>query len=170
MTKLSIFKLLEFSMQEDGTPEVNLHLLKRKLLAEFELSHAVAIDTSIGLLTRNDVISLVDTFTQIADYHLYQLVARDAVLTIFLKSGQLTGRFVNHSKYQDVDFLRFITPHFIEAYNMMLISVLDNELEINEYMATMPLLVDGDIEAASFEPVLSHISHLVAKIAALKDK
>ncbi|HEX3006557.1 MAG TPA: hypothetical protein VHO90_02970, partial [Bacteroidales bacterium] len=166
MQYISPFRLLGLDITEisQNPNSVNVSFLKKKLLAEFELSNTVTIETEAGELSKNDVLGILDQLqsSEILNYHVQ--IAGDPMLLDFLQYNALEGVFEKNPIYTDDGFLKFIAPYFAHAYCMLVTYILDNEEASNSFLYRIPLLIPTGEELKRLQPIRKKTYDIIAGI------
>ncbi|HEX3009423.1 MAG TPA: hypothetical protein VHO90_17590 [Bacteroidales bacterium] len=172
MQYISPFRLLGLDITEisQNPDSINVSFLKKKLLAEFELSNSATIGTEAGELSKNDVLEILDQLQspEILNYHFQ--IAGDAMLLDFLQYNALNGVFAKNPIYKDDGFLKFIAPYFSNSYCMLVNYILDNEDASNSFLYRIPLLIPSGEGLKSLQPISKKIYDIIAGIEHYTDE
>jgi hypothetical protein len=162
----SPFELLGITPEETTAASFSPVMLRKKLLAEFELSGKLTIEVPGGELSKNDVMELTDQLkdTKIFNYH--RAIYKDEALREFLLSNHLEGKetFASDPLYTDEEFLGFISPFFVHSYCEFVINCLDNKDYCKRPLHAFPLMVTPGTEYISLEPLRVQIHKIIDDI------
>jgi hypothetical protein len=108
--------------------KADLHLAKKRLLAELDLSDGVTILRGSTELTKNDVINQFDKLAAIDDWDFHRLVFKDKGLLNFLQNRDWNAQiaFLKEPKYEDEAFVEFINPYFSRSYKSLILKSISN--------------------------------------------
>ena len=135
-----------------------LSLLRKKMLAEVELSDDKLLKLDAQLLSKNDLLQFFDRLQSTQELIYHQQVAADPVLLHFLETGEMTGRIADHVLYKDADFLLFIAPYYEPLFTVAILNSLEKQdVPTMEYLFSGPLLLDGEHITASYRRVLRYL-------------
>lgn len=166
MQYISPFSLLGINVEEvsQKADSINISFLRKKMLAEFELSQSVTIKTPAGELSKNDVLVVLDQLQnpQILKFHLE--IAKDNVLLDFLQYNALEDTFLKKPLYSQKDFIDFVTPYFAHAYSSLIIHILENEGESNPHLHKIPVLITPGEESKWLSPVRRKLFDFITTI------
>lgn len=154
---------LSFLTKMNGGPvdlrdNAALSLLRKKMLAEVELSDDKLLKADGQLFSKNDLLQFFDRLqsTQEGIYH--QQIAADPVLLHFLETGEMKGRIADHALYKDAAFLFFIAPYYEPLFTVAILNSLKHqEVATMEALFSSPLLLDGTHTTTSFRHVLRYL-------------
>lgn len=157
---------LSFLTKMNGGPvdmrdNAALSLLRKKMLAEVELSDDKLLKVDGQLFSKNDLLQFFDRLqsTQEGIYH--QQIAADPVLLHFLETGGMRGRIGDHALYQDAAFLFFIAPYYEPLFTVAILNSLKHqEVTMLEALFSGPLLLDGTHTTTSYRHVLRYLKSL----------
>jgi hypothetical protein len=135
--------------------KANLHLAKKRLLAELELSSDVTILRGSVEMTKNDVITQFDKLASLENWDFHRLIFADKGLLDFLQNKKWNGQFelLKLDKYNDDSFICFISPYFFECYKSLIIKNIakGNSGILEKVLNISPRLLTGyDYETAWF--------------------
>jgi hypothetical protein len=176
MQYISPFSLLGIDVKEisQNPNTLNVSVLKKRMLAEFELSKSVTIETPSGELSKNDVLVIFEQLQspEILNYHLQ--IAQDAFLLEFLQYNALEGGFTKNPIYSNEEFLVFISPYFANSYCSLVINILETDGASNPHLFKIPLLLSPGEESKLLQPIRRKIYNYIAEIenygSSLKNK
>jgi hypothetical protein len=168
----SPFKLLGITPEELNTATFNPVMLRKKLLAEFELTGKPTITVPGGELSKNDVLSLIDEIKDVKTFNYHTIIYRDEVLHEFLLSNHLDGIgvFASDPIYNDEGFLHFISPFFAHAYCEFISNCLNDKDYCKKPLQEYPLLLAPGTEYFSLEPARVQIHNYIDDINNLTNK
>jgi hypothetical protein len=157
-------KLLQSFAPNQKPEDLNIDLLKKKLLAEFELQRKVTIHTEAGELTKDGVIQMFDKLKNLDNLYYHLEIANDAALLNFLETSQITGSFLMHPLYRDEKFLKFITPYFAHSYNAMVTKFIGNYELCKISLDRVSLLIAEDEMNTALRPIKQKINNLTHEV------
>ena len=130
----------------------SLALLRKKLLAELELSAAGTLIIKDQTYTKNDILEYFETLQNEAVLHHHQLIADDKVLLDFLETGEIPmdATFVRSEAYTDPDFRQWLSPYFYAPFIKYIHGCLENtdEESLKTLFHNPILLTEYDRERA----------------------
>jgi hypothetical protein len=153
-----------FGIDLNNTESLNPGLLKKKMMAEFELSNAVTINTPAGEFSKHDILELLEQLkdTQTLNYH--KEIALDKNLLQFLETEKITGIFANNPIYDNDNFLSFISPYFAYSYCNIVCNHLEslNNSQIN--ISKIPVLILQNQKNELLRPINRKIASIIQEI------
>lgn len=166
MQYISPFSLLGIDIKEisQKPDSINVSFLRKKMLAEFELSQSVTIKTPAGELSKNDVLVVLNQLQnpQILNFHLE--IAKDNILLDFLQRNVLEDTFLKNPIYSQKDFIDFITPYFANSYCTLIIRILETEGESNPNLHKIPMLITSGEELKWLNPIRRKLFDFISTI------
>jgi hypothetical protein len=135
-----------------------LSLLRKKMMAELELSDDKLLKVGGQVLTRQDLLQFFDQLqnTQEGIYH--QQIAQDPALLHFLETGEMKGPIADHVLYKDDAFLLFMAPYYEPLFTVAVLNSLkQQDLATTQHLFSGPLLLDGAHITASYRQVLRYL-------------
>jgi len=138
-----------------------LTLLRKKMLAELDLTDDKALRVNGRLFNKHELLQFFDQLQSTDTLRFHQQVAADEVLVHFLKSGELKGQLANQSWYEDPGFLVFIAPYYEPLFTAAVLnSFKQADVAAIQHLFAAPLLMDGVHTTASYRQVLRYLKGL----------
>lgn len=121
-----------------------LSLLRKKMMAELELTAEKVLWIDGQPLSKNDLLQFFDELQSPVTLPYYQQIDQDEVLLTFLATGKLTGLFHDHPGYRDPRFITFISPYYEPLFTGAVLQSLklQDEAMLQRLFAN-PLLMDA---------------------------
>ncbi|WP_186452585.1 hypothetical protein [Chitinophaga polysaccharea] len=133
------------------TDTAALSLLRKKMLAEIELSDSRVLNIHGQLFTKNDLLVFFDRLQDSRELSWHQQIAADQHLLHFLETGVLTGAF---KTYSDPNFLAFIVPYYEPLFTTAVIDSLQRRKGmITQQLFANPLLLDGPAQTTCYRQI-----------------
>jgi hypothetical protein len=144
-----------------------LSLLRKKMLAEVELSDDKLLKIDGQLHSKNDLLQFFDRLQSSRELIYHQQISEDRVLLQFLETGVLTGQIADHMWYKDAGFLQFIAPYYEPLFTVAILNGLkDQDVRTIGYLFSGPLLLDGAHITDSYRRVLRHLKGMDEQLKA----
>jgi hypothetical protein len=140
----------ELGIEADGNlDKSDLNLAKKRLLAELDLSSKSTIMRGSVEMTKDDIIKQFDKLSAIQNWDFHRLVLADKSLLGFVQDRQWHAKnyLKTEAKYDDVDFIEFISPYFAFSYKTLVIKYLTAADVYNLrtiFNISPPLLTEAD--------------------------
>ncbi|SEW54014.1 hypothetical protein [Chitinophaga arvensicola] len=134
-----------------------LSLLRKKMLAEIELTEDKVLRIATTAFSKNDLLQFFDRLSSTGELAFHASIAADPVLLRFLETGEITGHFVDNPVYQTPAFLTFISPWYEPVFtNAVLDSLKHKWLENTTLLFANPLLLDGEYTTTSYTRIFRY--------------
>ncbi|MFY0254113.1 hypothetical protein ACDQ55_09190 [Chitinophaga sp. 30R24] len=118
-------------------------LLRKKMMAELELSNNRALRIGEEWFNENDLLQFFESLQQPTLLYYHQEIQADAVLTDFLETGQFNGWLMDKALYKDEAFLSFIAPYFEPLFiPAVLQAIKQQQPEMLDQLFSQPVLLD----------------------------
>jgi len=128
----------------DTTDAAAVSLLRKKMLAELELTEDKVIWINGESFGKNDLLLFFDSLQNKTELYFHQEIKSDPVLSAFLASGVITGLFNDKALYKDKSFLSFIAPFYEPLLTAAALhSIQQQRVDTLEYLFANPVLLDG---------------------------
>lgn len=128
MSYTNPFLIFQPYIDKSISPEEQLPLLRKKILAEISLSADGYIQLGAKTFTKDDILKYFEELKKPNYFKYYELIANDAALHGFL-SGSSQVQFekiLSNSVYREEEFIRFISPVFKENYIKYIVLVFES--------------------------------------------
>lgn len=148
-----------------------LSLLRKKMLAEVELSDDKLLKANGQLFSKNDLLQFFDQLQSSQELIYHQQIAADPALLHFLETGEMKGKIADHVLYKDPSFLFFIAPYYEPLFTVAILNSLKNQdVRTMEYLFAGPLLLDGAYTTVSYQRVLRYLTVMDNELKAVVDE
>ncbi|MGO4288333.1 hypothetical protein [Chitinophaga sp. RAB17] len=148
-----------------------LSLLRKKMLAEAELSEDKLLKANGQLFSKNDLLQFFDQLQSSQELIYHQQIAADPALLHFLETGEMKGKIADHVLYKDPSFLFFIAPYYEPLFTVAILNSLKNQdVRTMEYLFAGPLLLDGAYTTVSYQRVLRYLGVMDNELKAVVDE
>ncbi|HEY9261604.1 hypothetical protein [Chitinophaga sp.] len=128
----------------DATDTAAVSLLRKKILAELELTADKVLVINGEGLSKNDLLLFFDSLKNKTELHFHEEIKSDPVLSEFLVTGSINGLFADKALYKDKSFLSFIAPFYEPLFTTAVLSSLQQQqVETLQYLFANPVLLDG---------------------------
>jgi hypothetical protein len=140
----------ELGIEADGNlDKSDLNLAKKRLLAELDLSSKSTIMRGSVEMTKDDIIKQFDKLNAIQNWDFHRLVLADKALLGFVQDRQWHAKnyLKTEAKYDDLDFIEFISPYFSYSYKTLIVKYLaagDTYNLRSIFNIAPPLLTEAD--------------------------
>lgn len=129
-------------------------LLRKKMLAELELSEEKVLRTGAQWLSKNDLLHFFDELQSPERLHFYQQINNDTALSVFLETGELAGLFNENPVYNTPSFLAFIAPFYEPLFTAAVVnSIRQQQAPLLQQLYANPLLMDGGHQHHSYDKI-----------------
>lgn len=129
-------------------------LLRKKMMAELELSAAKVLRVDTQWFSKNDLLHFFDELQSPARLHFYQQINNDTVLSGFLETGKLAGLFTDNPVYNTPSFLTFIAPFYEPLFTAAVVNSLrQQQASVLQQLYANPLLMDGEHQNRSYDKI-----------------
>ncbi|MCU0429735.1 MAG: hypothetical protein MUF42_07150 [Cytophagaceae bacterium] len=141
-------------------------LLKKKILAEFQLNDEKPIQLGKQIYSKDQILRLIDDLKNSEDFQHHSLIWNTPGLLDFLQSKQLPKNPTSWSTLKDNNaFVRFIAPYFCEVYSELLYaSVKARDSASVASLNSIPLLIDSSQIARSAERTEQYLFILLKEL------
>lgn len=134
--------LTHFLQKGENLKDISFIHLKKRVLAEFELSNKLTIRTSKGDFSKNEIINIFDSINdKTLNHHLIILEHPD--LLYFLENNKIKDELIfDGSIYNEPDFVNFLSPFVANSIGLFFLSILKNDqppFEITDF-ENLPIL------------------------------
>lgn len=121
-----------------------LSLLRKKMMAELELTAEKILWIEGVAFSKNDLLQFFDGLQSPVTLQYYQQINQDTVLLTFLTTGKLTGLFNDNPLYRDARFITFISPYYEPLFTgAVLQSLQTQDATTLQGLFANPLLIDA---------------------------
>lgn len=129
-------------------------LLRKKMMAELELSATKVLRIDTQWLSKNDLLHFFDELQSPGRLHFYQQINNDTVLAGFLETGKLAGLFNDNPLYNTPSFLAFIAPFYEPLFTTAVVSsIKQQQAPVLQQLYANPLLMDGEHQHRSYDKI-----------------
>lgn len=133
------------------TDAAALSLLRKKMMAEIELSDSKVINIHGQLFTKNDLLVFFDGLQDSRELSWHQQIAADQHLLHFLETGVPTGAF---KTYSNPNLLAFIAPYYEPLFTAAVIdSLKQRKGMVMQQLFANPLLLDGPAQTVCYRQI-----------------
>lgn len=135
-----------------------LSLLRKKMMAELELSDDKALRINGQAFSKHELLQFFDQlqFSGVSAYH--QQIAEDPVLLHFLETGNMKGPLLDKPWYKDANFISFISPYYEPLFTVAVLNSLkQRDVTATHTLFSAPMLMDGAHITASYKPILRYL-------------
>jgi hypothetical protein len=137
----------------DATDTAAVLLLRKKILAELELSADKVLAINGEDFSKNDLLLFFDSFKK-DTFYFHQEIKSDPVLSEWLASGIITGRFADNPLYSDKSFLQFIAPFYEPLFTTTVLNSLRQQRVLTlQYLFANPVLLDWERMQRSYDKI-----------------
>ncbi|MBO9727387.1 MAG: hypothetical protein J7623_01985 [Chitinophaga sp.] len=138
----------------DATDTAAVSLLRKKMMAELELSTDKVLQIKGERWSKNDLLNFFDQLQDSTTLYFHQEINKDPVLSRFLRTGSITGLFIETALYKDKAFLSFIAPFYEPLFTYEVLSSLQRQrIKPLQYLFTNPVLLDGESMKRSYDKI-----------------
>lgn len=121
-----------------------LSLLRKKMMAELELTAEKVLWIDGQPFSKNDLLQFFDELQSPITLPYYQQIDQDTVLLTFLTTGKLTGLFHDNPVYKAPRFITFISPYYEPLFTgAVLQSLKTQDVAMLQLLFANPLLIDA---------------------------
>jgi hypothetical protein len=170
MQYLSPIKILSsFLNNNEDFTKIDFNVLKRRILAEFELSGNPTITSEEGEFSKNDILGIFENQKNNEDFQYHLTIAKMPVLLDFLEYNTLEGKLsFEDSVFKDAKFINFLSPYLATSYgNFFAACIQDPSMDIRHALQKdYPILPEH--EPYLLEPVYSAIDEIVSAIEKIR--
>jgi hypothetical protein len=139
----------------DSTDTAAVSLLRKKILAELELTEDKVLWINGENFSKNDVLLFFDSLKNKTELYFHQEIKADPELSAFLATGITDGLFAYKALYQDKSFLSFIAPFYEPLFTAAVLKNLQEQQPVMlEFLFTNPVLLDGQRMKRSYDKIL----------------
>ncbi|HEY8960386.1 hypothetical protein [Chitinophaga sp.] len=148
-----------------------LSLLRKKMLAELELSDDKQFKTGDWVFDKHQLLQFFDQLAAGKELFFHAQIAADPVLLHFLDKGEITGRFANNPVYEDLAFRKFISPYYEPLFTDAVIdSLKKNQLQPTTDLFANPWLLDGAHTTTSYKRIFRYVGMLEEHLKIIIEK
>ncbi|MBS0031189.1 hypothetical protein ACTJJ0_29780 [Chitinophaga sp. 22321] len=138
----------------DPTDTAAVALLRKKMLAELELTADKVLQVAGEWWSKNDLLVFFDRLQSPAELHFHQEINNDPVLSQFLETGTMAGLFADKALYKDNSFLSFIAPFYEPLFTAAVLTGLQQrQVTVLQYLFGNPLLIPGEQVKRSYDKI-----------------
>lgn len=142
-----------------------LSLLRKKMLAELELSDDKQLKINQWTFDKHQLLQFFDKLTAGNELRYHAQIAADPVLLHFLETGEITGRFADSPLYNENGFLKFISPYYEPLFaNAVLDSLKHQRLQNTIDLFANPLLLDGEHTTTCYGRIFRYVRVLEERL------
>ncbi|WP_436490412.1 hypothetical protein [Chitinophaga sp. ARDCPP14] len=142
-----------------------LSLLRKKMLAELELSDDKQLKVNDWVFNKHQLLQFFDQLSAGNELRYHAQIAADPVLLHFLETGDITGRFANNPLYEEHAFLKFISPYYEPLFtNAVLDSLKHQRLQNTSHLFANPWLLDGEHTTTSYGRIFRYLRVLEEQV------
>jgi hypothetical protein len=135
-----------------------LSLLRKKMLAELELSDDKQLKVGQWVFNKHQLLQFFDQLTAGNDLRFHTQIAADPVLLHFLETGEITGRFADNPLYNENGFLKFIAPYYEPLFtNAVLDSLKRQQLQNTFDLFANLWLLDGEYTTTCYDRIFRYV-------------
>lgn len=128
----------------DSTDTAAVSLLRKKILAELELTEDKVLAINGEGFSKNDLLLFFDHLKNKTELYFHQEIKSDPVLSEFLATGTITGRYADKALYKDRSFLFFIAPFYEPLFTIAVLNSMQQQrVATLQNLFTNPVLLDG---------------------------
>ena len=150
--KSPIKALTPFLQKNEKLGEIDLNVLKKRILAEFELSGKVILKTEAGKFNKSDFIDIMDELRNDKNTKHHICIANNPMLLNLLENKRLKkGVFFSSECYSKKEFINFVSPYLASSLGECFVKNIKN--------THCKIVFDADIEL----PILDKHMHLLVE-------
>jgi len=161
--------LSSFLNEGENFSKTDLNMLKRRILAEFELSGKSTISTAEGEFSKNDILAIFDKQKTGDDFQYHIMIAEMPDVLEFLEYNysETIIKF-DAPAFNDSNFLNFVSPYLANSLgNYFAACILNPEYNPkNVLLQSYPILPEH--EPYLLEPVYSAVDEIITAIEEIK--
>jgi hypothetical protein len=161
--------LSSFLNEGEDFSKTDLNILKRRILAEFELSGNSTISTGEGEFSKNDILAIFEKQKTSDDFQYHLMIAGMPDILEFLEYNYVETIIKFDSPlFSDNKFLNFISPYLANSLgNFFAACILNPEFNVkNALQQSYPILPEH--ETYLLEPVYSAVDEIITAIEEIK--
>jgi hypothetical protein len=147
----------------------DFNVLKRRILAEFELSGNPTISTEEGEFSKNDILDIFENQKNKEDFQYHLIVAKMPVLLNFLEYYTLEEKLnLDEPVFKDEKFINFLSPYLAGSFgNFFAACIHDPNMEIRHALQKhYPILPEH--ESYLLEPVYSVLDQIISDVEEIR--
>ncbi|MGO4288334.1 hypothetical protein [Chitinophaga sp. RAB17] len=149
----------------DSADTAAVSLLRKKILAELELTADKGLQINGEWCSKNDLLLFFDSLQNKKELHFHQEIKSDPVLSEFLATGIITGLFADKALYKDKSFLSFIAPFYGPLFTTAVLnSLLQQQVVTLQYLFNNPVLLDGEAMKRCYDKVFRLLKEQYARV------
>lgn len=149
----------------DSTDTAAVSLLRKKMLAELELTDDKVLEMNGESFSKNDLLLFFDNLKNKTELYFHQEIKSDPVLSAFLETGMMDGSFVFKALYEDKTFLSFIAPFYEPLFTTAVLTNLQQqEVWTLACLFTNPVLLDGQRMKRCYDKIFRLLKEQHTKI------
>jgi len=153
---------------EDFT-KIDFNILKRRILAEFELSGLSTIETEDGEFSKNDILNIFENQKNKEDFQYHLIIAKMPELMNFLEYNHPDDILSFEAPvFENEKFLKFISPYLANSLgNFFAACILNPKMNLKYALQkSYPILPEH--EPYLLEPVYSAVDELINTIEIIR--
>jgi hypothetical protein len=139
----------------------SFNVLKKKMMAEFELSRKVTIKLPLGEVSKNDLLVYFENIQPSFTYHIE--ILKDPGLVLFLEKNE-PGFFNNNPLYQENNFREFIAPYFAYAYCQLALQLITNQKQSVSQFSDLQLIFPVNVSKELFRSLTNKIREYINEV------
>ena len=175
--KSPIKTLTPFLQKNEKLEEMDLNSLKKRILAEFELSGKSSIKTKSGEFSKSDILAIIENVKSSDDFKFHAKVAKFPQLVSLLEDAKITAPFsFQDEQFQDPQFVEFISPYAAHALGRYYTNYLKDSKRYMTYTLQKDLpVLEKDVHLMIepvykiFESVSQKLEKITSKISNSKE-
>jgi hypothetical protein len=116
-----------FNADIESFISLDFNQIKKRALAEFELSGKLTINVNSKELSKNDILQLIDQYKLSDELDFHLKIAEIPELLIFLEKNHPSGKLSFSAPcFNDEKFIRFLSPFLANSLGIFYASCIDN--------------------------------------------
>lgn len=149
----------------DSTDTAAVSHLRKKILAELELTEDKVLTINGEGFSKNDLLLFFDHLKNKTELYFHQEIKSDPVLSEFLATGTITGLFTDKALYKDKSFLSFIAPFYEPLFTIAVLnSVQQQQVATLQNLFANPALLDGQCMKRCYDKIFRLLKEQHAKV------
>lgn len=158
-------KILSSFIPEEELHKIEFGTIKKRILAEFELSGQTTITVGAGDFSKNDIFSILENYRTQDDLKFHYLIAKNQALQAFLETNRPCETLVFKDEcYKNPEFIAFVSPFLAYSTGIFFASCIQNPDLPIRFINKATNLILSEHEQLVVDPVRQAVDQVLSEI------
>ena len=160
-----------FLHENEDLRNISPGTIKKRILAEFELSDAITLNTPVGNFSKSDLLSYLDNFKTDENLEFHFTIASNPLLLDFLETNSPSGNLIfEDPAFKNQDFAKFLSPYLAHSLGYFFAACISDTnlpiLRVNK----APVFILAEDEPVMIQMVHNAVDGILADLESVENE